>query len=91
MRYLDSRKDEQERGITMKSSCISLGHIEGEALLNIPQKLSLFFIQTITNISSISSIPLDMLTSVAKYLQQSGYVMVLLSSWTLSKEFAHRQ
>jgi ribosome assembly protein 1 len=26
MRYMDSRKDEQERGITMKSSCISLAH-----------------------------------------------------------------
>lgn len=26
MRYMDSRKDEQERGITMKSSCISLIH-----------------------------------------------------------------
>lgn len=25
LRYMDSRKDEQERGITMKSSCISLG------------------------------------------------------------------
>lgn len=24
MRYMDSRPDEQERGITMKSSCISL-------------------------------------------------------------------
>lgn len=24
MRYMDSRSDEQERGITMKSSCISL-------------------------------------------------------------------
>ena len=30
LRYLDSRKDEQERGITMKSSCISLGFQEKE-------------------------------------------------------------
>lgn len=27
IRYMDSRKDEQERGITMKSSSISLGHV----------------------------------------------------------------
>lgn len=26
LRYLDSRPDEQQRGITMKSSCIALGH-----------------------------------------------------------------
>lgn len=27
IRYMDSRKDEQERGITMKSSSIALGHL----------------------------------------------------------------
>ena len=26
VRYMDSREDEQQRGITMKSSCISLWH-----------------------------------------------------------------
>ena len=31
MRYLDSRDDEQERGITMKSSSISLVHVPREA------------------------------------------------------------
>ena len=31
LRYLDSRKDEQERGITMKSSCISLGYQDTES------------------------------------------------------------
>ena len=29
MRYLDSRKDEQERGITMKSSAVTLLHRRG--------------------------------------------------------------
>ena len=29
MRYLDSRPDEQLRGITIKSSCITLGHVRG--------------------------------------------------------------
>ncbi|KAG1663057.1 Elongation factor-like GTPase 1 [Nymphon striatum] len=29
MRYMDSRKDEQERGITMKSSAIALHHLAG--------------------------------------------------------------
>lgn len=32
MRYLDSRDDEQERGITMKSSSISLLYVPGAAL-----------------------------------------------------------
>lgn len=37
LRYMDSRKDEQERGITMKSSCISLYHKreEEEYLINL--------------------------------------------------------
>lgn len=37
LRYMDSRKDEQERGITMKSSCISLYHTreEEEYLINL--------------------------------------------------------
>ena len=30
MRYLDSREDEQQRGITMKSSSISLLHVPAE-------------------------------------------------------------
>lgn len=30
LRYMDSRQDEQERGITMKSSAISLVHKRGE-------------------------------------------------------------
>ena len=29
LRYMDSRQDEQERGITMKSSAISLHHLKG--------------------------------------------------------------
>lgn len=33
LRYLDSRKDEQLRGITMKSSCISLIHSYGESVV----------------------------------------------------------
>ena len=34
---MDSRKDEQERGITMKSSCISLLHVQNdeEFLINL--------------------------------------------------------
>ncbi|CAB0014962.1 unnamed protein product [Nesidiocoris tenuis] len=37
LRYMDSRKDEQERGITMKSSCISLHHTmsDSEYLVNL--------------------------------------------------------
>lgn len=37
LRYMDSRKDEQERGITMKSSSISLYHAsgKGEFLINL--------------------------------------------------------
>ena len=34
IRYMDSRKDEQERGITMKSSSIALGHVFSEFLSN---------------------------------------------------------
>ncbi|KAI1301850.1 Ribosome assembly protein 1 [Halotydeus destructor] len=30
LRYMDSRKDEQQRGITMKSSSISLGYVDGK-------------------------------------------------------------
>ena len=30
MRYMDSREDEQERGITMKSSAISLYYQKGQ-------------------------------------------------------------
>jgi ribosome assembly protein 1 len=39
MRYLDSREDEQERGITMESSAVSLSYrtlrkgVDGELLL----------------------------------------------------------
>ena len=37
MRYMDSREDEQKRGITMKSSAISLHHTssEGNYLVNL--------------------------------------------------------
>ena len=37
LRYMDSRKDEQERGITMKSSAISLFYLEegAEYLVNL--------------------------------------------------------
>uniref|UniRef100_A0A224YY67 Ribosome assembly protein 1 n=1 Tax=Rhipicephalus zambeziensis TaxID=60191 RepID=A0A224YY67_9ACAR len=35
LRYLDSRKDEQERGITMKSSAITLYYPKGDLLVNL--------------------------------------------------------
>lgn len=36
MRYLDSREDEQQRGITMKSSSISLLHVPASVRGNAP-------------------------------------------------------
>jgi hypothetical protein len=39
LRYLDSREDEQARGITMKASAISLLYVPGAAALN-PKALS---------------------------------------------------
>lgn len=41
LRYLDSREDEQIRGITMKSSAIALHYRHGKAILVSPDRKSL--------------------------------------------------
>lgn len=44
IRYMDSRKDEQERGITMKSSSIALGHMYSKLIIIVFSNRNLTFL-----------------------------------------------
>lgn len=55
LRYLDSREDEQIRGITMKSSAISLHFVKGKLLM----LASISFIYTFVNFPCLFIVAVD--------------------------------